>query len=144
MGTATTITSSDLDTTRSRSLRHEAAIGAVAATAANVAVWAAGRAADTSFMVSAQAGRPATEVGIVLVVLTTLITFAVGMGLFALAARRSDRWARTVLAAGVLVAVASAGGPLSAAEDTTTGVLLAAMHLMTGAAFAITALRARR
>jgi Family of unknown function (DUF6069) len=144
MGTASTITSTDVDTTRSRSLRREAAIGAVAATAANVAVWAAGRAADVSFLVTPLAGEAATQVGIVPVVLTTLIAFAVGMGLFALAARRSDRRARAVLAAGVLVAVVSTGGPLSAAEDTSTGMLLAAMHLLTGAAFAITASRARR
>ena len=83
-------------------------------------------------------------VGIVLVVLTTLIAFAAGIGLFALAARRSDRWARTVLAAGVLFAVVSTGGPLSTAEDTASGVLLATMHLLTGAVFAITASRARR
>ena len=144
MGSASTITSTDLDTTRSRSLRREAAIGAVAAAAANAAVWAAGRAADVSFLVTPLFGKAATQVGIIPVVLTTLIAFAVGMGLFALAARRSDRWARTVLAVGVLFAVVSTGGPLSTAEDTATGVLLAAMHLLTGAVFAITASRARR
>lgn len=143
MGTAST-SSTDLDNTRSRSLRREAAIGAVAATAANVAVWAAGRAADVSFLVTPVGAKAPTQVGIVLVVLTTLVAFAVGTGLFALAARRSDRWARAVVATGVLVAVVSAGGPLSTAEDTSTGVLLAAMHLLTGAAFAITASRARR
>jgi Family of unknown function (DUF6069) len=144
MGTASTITSTDLDTTRSRSLRREAAIGAVAATAANVAVWAAGRAAEVSFLVSPVFSRATIQVGIVSVVLTTLIAFAVGIGLFALAARRSDRWARAVLAAGILVAVVSTVGPLSTAENTTTGVLLATMHLLTGAAFAITAARALR
>jgi Family of unknown function (DUF6069) len=105
MGSASTITSTDLDTTRSRSLRRAAAIGAVAVAAANAAVWAAGRAADVSFLVTPLFGKAATQVGIVPVVLTTLIAFTVGMGLFALAARRSDRWARTVLAAGVLFAV---------------------------------------
>ncbi|MBA3293043.1 MAG: hypothetical protein H0T40_04715 [Geodermatophilaceae bacterium] len=144
MGTASTITSTDRSTTRSRSLRREAAIAALAATAANVAVWTAGRAADVSFLVTPLGAKAPTQVGIVLVVLTTLIMFAVGMGLFALAARRSDRWARALLAAGVLVAVVSASGPLSTAEDTSTGVLLAAMHLLTGATFAVTASRARR
>ena len=144
MGTASTITSTDRSTTRSRSLRREAAIAALAATAVNVAVWTAGRAADVSFLVTPLGAKAPTQVGIVLVVLTTLIMFAVGMGLFALAARRSDRWARALLAAGVLVAVVSASGPLSTAEDTSTGVLLAAMHLLTGAAFAVTASRARR
>jgi hypothetical protein len=143
MGSASTITSTYLDTTRSRSLRREAAIGAVAATAANTTIWAAGRAADVSFLVSPLIGTP-TQVGIVLVLLTTLIAFAVGMGLFALAARRSDGWARAVLTAGVLFAVVSTVGPLSTAEDTSTGVLLATMHLLTGAAFAITASRSLR
>jgi hypothetical protein len=143
MGSASTMTSTTLDTTRSRSLRREAAIGAVAAAAANAAIWAAGRAADVSFLVSPVIG-PTIQVGILLVVLTTLIAFAAGMGLFALAARRSDRWARAVLVAGVLFAVASTAGPLSTAEDTSTGVLLASMHLLTGAAFAVTASRAWR
>ena len=91
MGTASIITSTDVDTTRSRSLRRAAATGAVAATAANVAVWAAGRAADVSFLVTPLAGEAATQAGIVPVVLATLIAFAVGMWLFAVAARRSDR-----------------------------------------------------
>ena len=144
MGIASTISPTDLDTTRSRALRREAAIGAVAATAANVAVWAAGRAADVSFLVSPVFGQATMQVGIVLVVLTTLIAFAVGIGLFALAARRSDGWARAVLAAGVLFAVVSTVGPLSTAQDVASGVLLATMHLLTGAAFAITAARALR
>jgi hypothetical protein len=33
----------------------------------------------------------------------------------------------------------SAGAPLFAAQDTATGVLLATMHLVTGAAFLVTA-----
>jgi Family of unknown function (DUF6069) len=144
MGSTSTITSTDLDTTRSRSLRREAAMGAAAAAAANAAIWATGRAADVSFLVTPLIGKVAIQVGIVAVVLTTLIAFAVGMGLFALAARRSDRWARAVLGAGVLFAVVSTAGPLSTAEDAATGVLLATMHLLTGAAFAITASRARR
>ena len=144
MGTASIITSTDLETRPSRSLRSEAAIGAVAATAANAAVWATGRAADVSFLVIPVGGTATTQVGIVAIVLTTLVTFAVGTGLFALAARRSDRWARAVLAAGVLFAVVSTGGPLSTATDTATGLLLAAMHLLTGATFAITASRALR
>jgi hypothetical protein len=143
MGSASTMTSTTLDTTRSRSLRREAAIGAVAAAAANAAIWAAGRAADVNFLVSPVIG-PTIQVGIFLVVLTTLIAFAVGMGLFELAARRSDRWARAVLAAGVLFAVVSTVGPLSTAEDTSSGVLLASMHLLTGAVFAITASKAGR
>jgi hypothetical protein len=120
-----------------------AAIGALAATVANVALWAGGRAADVGFRVSPPAGLPAFQVGIVLVVLTTLVTFAVGSAVLALAARRSRRWVRIVMAAAAVFAVVSAGGPLSAAHDTATGALLAAMHLVTGAAFVATAARVR-
>jgi Family of unknown function (DUF6069) len=82
-----------------------------------------------------------TQVGIVLVVVTTLLAFAVGSGLLALAVRRSRGWVRAVLIAAALVAVVSAGAPLSVAQDTATGVLLATMHLVAGAAFLITAWR---
>ena len=82
-----------------------------------------------------------TQVGIVMIVLTTLLAFAVGAGLLALAARRSRRWVRAVVVAAALVAVVSASAPLSVAQDTATGVLLATMHLVTGAAFLLTAWR---
>jgi Family of unknown function (DUF6069) len=123
---------------QSRSLLPGSAVGAVAATLVNAALWAAGRAAGVSFMVSSAF---MTQVGIVSVVLTTLLAFAVGSGLLALAARRSRRRVRAVLTAAALVALVSAGAPLSAAQDTATGVLLATMHLVTGAAFLITAWR---
>jgi hypothetical protein len=49
---------------------------------------------------------------------------------------------RAVLVAAALLAVVSAaGGPLPAADDLATGVLLAAMHLVTGATFLVTASR---
>ena len=78
-----------------------------------------GRAAEVSFTVSS---AYMTQVGIVAVVLTTLLAFAVGSGLLALAARRSRRWVRAVLIAAALVAVVSGGAPLSAAQDTATGI----------------------
>jgi hypothetical protein len=144
MYTASTISSSSLDATpRRRSDLQVAAIGALAATVANVALWAGGRAADVGFRVSPPAGLPAFQVGVVLVVLTTLLTFAVGSAVLALAARRSRRWVRIVMAAAAVFAVVSAGGPLSAAHDTATGALLATMHLVTGAAFVATAARVR-
>jgi hypothetical protein len=144
MYTASTISSSTLDAIpRHRSALQVAAIGALAATVANVALWAGGRAADVGFRVSPPAGLPAFQVGIVLVVLTTLVTFAVGSAVLALAARRSRRWVRIVMAAAAVFAVVSVGGPLSAAHDTATGALLATMHLVTGAAFVATAARVR-
>ena len=123
---------------QSRSLLQESAVGAAAATLINAALWAGGRPADVSFAVSSAF---MTQVGIVSIVLTTFLAFAVGSGLLALAVRRSRRWVRAVLVAAALFAVASAGAPLSAAQDTATGVLLATMHLVTGVAFLITAWR---
>jgi hypothetical protein len=122
--------------TQSRPLLQGAAAGAVIATFVNAALWACGRAADVSFTVSSAF---MTHVGIVPVVLTTLLAFAVGASLLALAGRRSRRWVRAVLVAAALVAVVSVGAPLSAAQDTATGVLLAAMHLVTGIAFLVIA-----
>jgi Family of unknown function (DUF6069) len=123
---------------QSRSLLQIAAAGVAVATLVNVALWAGGRAADVSFRVS---GSLVTQVGILLVALTTLLTFAVGTGLLTLAVRRSRRWVRALLVAAALFAVVSAGAPLSAAQDIATGVLLATMHLVAGAAFLVTAWR---
>jgi hypothetical protein len=136
MNTTSTISSSTLDATpRSRSTRWVAAIGALAATVANVALWVGGRAADVGFLVSPLVGPPVMQVGVVSVVLTTLLAFAAGWAVLLLAARRSRRWVRVVMAAAAVVAVVSTAGPLSTALDTATGVLLAAMHLITGATF---------
>jgi hypothetical protein len=124
---------------QSRSLLQGSAAGATAATLINAALWAGGHAAGVSFTVSSAF---MTQVGIVAVILTTLLAFAVGSGLLALAVRRSRRWVRAVLAAAALVASVSAAAPLAAAQDTATGVLLATMHLVTGTAFLVTAWRA--
>ena len=127
-------------TAQGRSLLRGAAAGAAIATFVNAALWAGGRAADASFLVTLPLGDT-EQVGIVEVVLKTLLAFAVGSGVLALAARRSRRWVRAVLVAAGLFAVLSAGGPLSNAHDMATGVLLAAMHLVTGATFLVTASR---
>jgi Family of unknown function (DUF6069) len=139
MSTTSTAKADRLGTAvKGRSLLQASAAGAAAAAIVNAALWAGGRAAEVSFTVSSAF---ITQVGIATVVLTTLLAFAVGSGLFALAARRSRRWVRAVLIAAALIAVVSAGAPLSAAQDTATGALLAMMHLVTGAAFLITARR---
>lgn len=109
-------------------------LSAAAATVVNVALWGIGRAANASFIVDPAIGHP-LQVGVVKVVLTTLLPFAVGTVLLLLAARRSRRWvARLAIMAGVL-ALASAAGPLAGGYDTATRVLLATMHVTTGAAF---------
>jgi hypothetical protein len=142
MNTTSAISSSTLYATqRRRSPLPVAAIGALAATIANVTLWLGGRAADVSFLVSPLAGPLVMQVGVVEVALTTLLAFATGWAVLALAARRSRRWMRIVMAAAAVVAVVSAAGPLSAAQETATGLLLAAMHLVTGAIFVATAAR---
>jgi len=127
-------------TARSRSLLVGTAAGAAVATVVNAALWVGGLAADASFLVTLPTGDT-MQVGIVEVVLKTVLAFAVGTVLLALAVRRSHRWVRAVLVAAMLVAVLTTGGPLSNAHDTATGVLLAAMHLVTGATFVVTASR---
>jgi len=127
---------------QSRSLLQGVAAAAAVGTIVNAALWAGGRAADVSLSVSPPLADTTIRGGVVLVVLTTLLTFAVGSGLLALAARRSRRWVRAVLVAAALLAVVSAaGGPMPAADDLATGVLLAAMHLVTGATFLVTTFR---
>ena len=125
---------------QSRSVLVGAAAGAAVATLVNAALWAGGHAADASFLVTLPTGDT-VQVGIVEVVLKTALAFAVGSGLLALAAGRSHRWVRAVIVAAGLVAVVSTGGPLSNAHDIATGVLLAAMHLVTGGTFVVTASR---
>lgn len=141
MDTASTIGPSALDgTPRSRSGIRIAVIGAVAATAINVALWVSGRAADVDFVASTPAD-PSMQIGVVLVALTTLAVFAAGWALLAFAARRSRRWTRVVVAGAAVFAVVSAAGPLAEAHSTAAGVLLAMMHLVTGTAFVIAATR---
>jgi Family of unknown function (DUF6069) len=144
MNTASTISSSTLDATpRSRSTLQMAAIGALAATVVNAALWAGGRAADVDFLVTPLGSDSATQVGVVAVALTTLVMFALGSAVLALAARRSRRWVSVVMVTAAVFTIVSTGGPLSTAHDTATGALLAAMHLVTGTAFVATAARVR-
>jgi hypothetical protein len=93
MNTTSTISALTTDATpRSRSTFRVAAIGALAATVGNVALWVGGRAADVGFLVSPLAGPPIMQIGVVEVALTTLVAFAVGWAVLVLAARRSRRW----------------------------------------------------
>jgi hypothetical protein len=142
MSTTSTAGSSRIGTTvQNRSLLPSAATGAVVAALVNAALWAGGRAADVSFSASPPLGDSSMQVGIVLIVPTTLFMFGIGIGLLVLAARRSRAWVRAVVVAAALFTVASVSGPLSTADDTASGVLLALMHVVTGAAFLVTASR---
>jgi hypothetical protein len=113
--------------------RPRAAVGATIAVVINTGIWIAGRAADVSFLVESPVGD--LRVGLLEVVLGTATGFAVGFCLLTWAARRSHALVRAVLVAAVTVAVLSTLGPLTTAHETSSGALLAAMHLVTGAAF---------
>lgn len=130
-------------TARQGSALRATTVYALVATGVNLVLWGIGRAAGASFLVDPGVGQPNMEVGALKVVLTTLLPFALGVLFLALAARRSRRWVVWVAVAGAAIAVASAAGPLEGGHDTATGVLLATMHLTTGAAFVVTAARFR-
>lgn len=144
MDTTAMTTAAATDTTaRKRSVLRVTTVGALVVTGVNLLLWAIGRAAGASFVVDPALGDPNLEVGGLKVVATTLLPFAVGALLLALAARRSRRWAIGMGIVGAVFAVASAAGPLDGGHDTTTGVLLAMMHLTTGTAFVVAATRVR-
>jgi hypothetical protein len=128
---------------RNPSVLRATTIGAVAATVANLALWGIGRAADASLVVDPWLGDPNVQVDALKVVLTTLAPFAAGAGLLALAVRRSLRWVTVVMIVAGVFAVGSAAGPLDGGHDTTTGALLAAMHVTTGTAFVLAAASVR-
>ncbi|QBI18806.1 hypothetical protein ER308_04085 [Egibacter rhizosphaerae] len=125
---------------RKRAVIRAATVGAVAATVVNVALWGIGRVAGASFVVDPGLGEPNLEVGVIKVILTTLVPFAVGAALLALAARWSRRWVAVLAVVAGVFAVVSAVGPLDGGHDTGTGVLLATMHVTTGAAFVLAAM----
>jgi hypothetical protein len=128
-------------TARKRSVLRVPTICALAAVGVNLVLWGIGRTAGASFLVDPALGDPNVEVGAVKVIVTTMLPFAVGVLLLALAARRSRRWVIRVGAVGAAFALASAAGPVDGGHDTATGMLLATMHLTTGAAFVVAAMR---
>jgi hypothetical protein len=146
MDTAATSTSTATDLSAPTSfVLLTATVCAVAAAGANLVLWGLGHAIGASFVVDPALGDPNAEVGALKVALTTLVPFAAGASLAALAARRSRRLVAAVGMVGAAFAVSSAAGPLAGGHDAATGVLLATMHLTTGAAFvvAVTRVRAR-
>ncbi len=113
------------------------ATGAAAATLVNAALWLGGRAADVSFAVP---DSLVPEVDLLSVVVTTPLVFAAGWWLLSKArARGSRRWEGNLLVGAGAFAVVSAAAPVALAADAASGVLLASMHVLTGAVFVISA-----
>ncbi len=120
-----------------RSQLRAGAAGAAAATLMNAALWLGGRAADVPFAVP---DSLVPEVDLLSVVLTTPLVFAAGWWLLSKArGHGSHRWERNLLIGAGVFAVLSAAAPVTTAADTASGVLLATMHVLTGAVFVVTA-----
>lgn len=129
--------------TPSRAWRAPAALGAALAAVVNTAIWLVGRAADASFLTSPPMLDGDLRVGLPEIVSATVVAFVLGSWVHARAARRSSSAARAVRLTALPFAVLSAGGPLTSAQDTSTGVLLATMHVVTAAVFLVAVSRAR-
>ena len=122
----------------SSSSATRAALPVAAAIAANVAVFAVGKAADASFVVAGRnAGDAPMEIGVAAVVFASLLPLVIGVVLTAWAARRRPTAARRLrMAAGVLTVV-SLAAPLTADTDGGTRAALALMHLVVGAGYLV-------
>ncbi|MDP9434028.1 MAG: DUF6069 family protein [Actinomycetota bacterium] len=116
------------------SARAAAAVGG--AVVVNLALLTAGTAAGASFVVP-QRGRPGAlmDVGVVPVVVSTLLPLILGLLVTAWAVRRRPQAVRGLRALAVAVTLASLAMPLATDTDVTTRALLAAMHLVVGAAY---------
>lgn len=119
------------------------AIGLVSAAAANLALFAAARVSDVSFAVRYSPDAELTSVTSGHVALTTVGALVVGLACAAIVSRRLPWGLRAVQIAGAVIAVASVLMPISLDADVAAKLVLAAMHLVTGAAFVATIGRAR-
>ena len=128
-------------TTRRSGLHGPAIVATAVALAVNLALLALGRAAGTSFAVPdrRQAGE-LMQVGAWAVTLSTLLPLAVGLAAAALLTRRWPRASRALQTGAVLITLGSLVMPLGVNTDAGTRLLLAAMHLVVGAAY-VAALR---
>ncbi|WP_193312963.1 DUF6069 family protein [Georgenia subflava] len=114
-----------------------------AATAANLGLFAVGRATDAALRVDPGVGAPNHPVIVGDVAWKTAVPLALGALVLALIARRSRRWTTVVTIAGAAVAAVSIPFVFTGSHDTVTGVLLSGMHTITGLAYVVIGLRAR-
>lgn len=119
-------------TSSTRSVLTIGAAGAAVAAIVNLVVFAIADAAGASFEF-VQNGR-ATEVNYGLVALVSVASILLGA---VLAALLGPRRLRLVQIIGVVVAVLSAGGPLSLTGASSAKAVLVLLHLITGAVFVI-------
>jgi hypothetical protein len=105
------------------------------AVVANLVLFGAGRVAGVPFAV--EQGGDTVTVTAGHVAAATIVAVLAGTVVALLARRRSPGALRAVETAAVVVAAATHGGPQSGGVDQPTKLLLAAMHLVTLAAFLV-------
>jgi hypothetical protein len=119
-------------------------LGAAAVAASvNTGIYLAGRAADIPFLVRFAPDGPSQEVSLGQVILSSVLPLAIGSALAVL----FIRWGRGLTGPqvlGGLIAVLSAGAPLSAGTSTDTQLTLASMHFVAGLIFIFNLQRIKR
>jgi hypothetical protein len=114
-------------------------LGAIAAATAviiNLAILGIGRAASVPFVVPTFDGTRTTVAPLV-VVLTVVVWFALGLLLATFVAVRQPRRLRAIQIVAAVVTVVSLIQPLAVDTDTASRVMLGIMHPVTGAAFVL-------
>lgn len=101
-------------------------LGIVVAVVVNVIVYAAASAFGATWVANGQ------TVGVILVVIATVIPFAIGGLITWLLARRWTKGATTMAWLGLAFAVVSSPAPFMGSNDAPTRWALAAMHVTTG------------
>lgn len=109
--------------------------GAVVAAAVNLVIFTIGRLADVDFTLVLNGST--SQVGAATVLLLSFGSVLAGTVLAALLARGGAHRLRWAQLAGAAIAVLTAVGPLSITGGTASGVLLASMHLVTGAVYVL-------
>ncbi len=124
-----------------RSIWVAGAFGTVIALAANLAVYLVGAVAGVSF-VSTAGSTAGQTINAVPITVMTVLWMLIGIGFAVLL----NRWGRlrTAQIVGAVFAVLSIGLLLPAGFDAGSAMLLAVMHLVTGAVFVLALERARR
>lgn len=112
-----------------------AVIGTLLAVTINLGVYLAGRVVDVPFVVaSSPAAEPMTVTALHVAAATT-VALVFGIVAVAVAARWQPRVAPALQGLGVVLALGTMALPLMQEATTATKLLLAAMHLIAGAAF---------
>ena len=110
----------------------------------NLAIWGIGSAAGADFGVQPPGTDTVMEINAVAVALTTIVSMSLGWALAAYSQRRGRPTLRTVAIIAAAFAVISVAQPLAAEGDTAARLVLASMHLVTGAIFVAAVQRFRR